>query len=77
MADKNTIIEHPTITPPSDKSGRKDHGWLTDESYVAWLATTSGVFIGDRPFVQPSLAMFAEALDEVLSEESLSATEAA
>lgn len=50
MTDKETLLDH-GITPSGDS--HDDGGWLTAESYVAWVSVQAGVLMPDRPFAQP------------------------
>lgn len=70
MSDKHTIVEDREIP-----SGPKTHddGWLTSESYLAWVAASEGIFLSDQPLSQPPPMLTPEELEEESEDEEVAA----
>lgn len=67
MADKDTIVESREL--PSGPETHED-GWLTAESYLAWVASSENLFLGEKLLSQPPPMSVDEAdlLDELEEE---------
>jgi hypothetical protein len=59
-SDRATIVD--TCAVPETVT--HENGWLTAESYLAWVTGSENVCAGDRPFAQPPTLSLDDAVDE-------------